>query len=167
MAWQTSVRIHIWHISDKYIRYIYIFIYICSISPANPWLFFFFSCNRVKDKCMYVCFCETMQWKVSDDISAVRIARYCTSVLISGRTIPVDVTLSPQRLSLVHVRASPRLVAKRDLCPPEGGGRPTMNQRCRESIFYFTFSFVIRLTACSINTNIAPWQLKPVGAKKW
>lgn len=34
------------------------------------------------------------KWWENDDISVMRIARYCTSVLISGRTIPVDVTLT-------------------------------------------------------------------------
>ena len=63
----------------------------------------------------------------------MRIARYCTSVLISGRTIPVDVTLlRPLRSSLVHVE--PCISSTRSFTRT-GANSDQVNQGCRETIF--------------------------------
>lgn len=74
---------YIWQI---YTIYIYLYIYVQLALRIH-------GCLRVtvSRKMCYVYLCEMMKWWENDDISVMRIARYCTSVLISGRTIPVDV----------------------------------------------------------------------------
>lgn len=66
-----------------YIRNIYIYL----VSPAIPY-------------CLCLCYSRVEAIVSVVDVKAkehdhemMRIARYCTSVLISGRTIPVDVLL--------------------------------------------------------------------------
>lgn len=87
----------------------------------------------------------------------MRIARYCTSVLISGRTIPVDVLLRPLRPSLVHAcdRARIRVPSPKEAAKGTLNGEPRM---LRINLLFHVF------LCYSINC-IAPWQLKPVGAK--
>jgi hypothetical protein len=114
--YQTNIYdIHIY----IYIQYIYALlsiyiyeIYIYLISPAIPcvsvvYVCVFFLCEKVDE--LYVCVYKRApkekgregggrggiiaQMKEEDDRETMRIARYCTSVFISGRTSPADVFL--------------------------------------------------------------------------
>lgn len=127
--YEQCYALHIWHISDKYIRDIYIYIqYICSFLVYIRNIYILSLALRFRIV-VFVLFASVWgewclgvgreeRWR-SMTREMMRIARYCTSVLISGRTIPADVRLLIPHCGFMYRRSQGG--SSKSICPSLNG----------------------------------------------